>query len=155
MVCLGLEPGAARWEAQMNPLSYEGTPRIFLCVFLSVSLSSAFIILVQQPQHFVLAIFKWTFYSTFICLHDDDESKKQNGKKCLEAWLDEEKEKVTVRNRINREQCDQIWRNFAILAKSSKSWTILWVYLLSGNILANCICQWASFHWYKLPNVEK
>ena len=58
MVCLGLEPGAARWEAQMNPLSYEGTPRIFLCVFLSVSLSSAFIFLVQQPQHFVLAIFK-------------------------------------------------------------------------------------------------
>ena len=130
MVCLGLEPGAARWEAQMNPLSYEGTPRIFLCVFLSVSLSSAFIFLVQQPQHFVLAIFKWTFYSTFICLHDDDESKKQNGKKCLEAWLDEEKEKVTVRNRINsREQCDQIWRNFAILAKSSKSWTIFWGFI--------------------------
>ena len=26
MVCLGLEPGAARWKAQTNPLSYGGTP---------------------------------------------------------------------------------------------------------------------------------
>ena len=26
MGCLGLEPGAAEWKAQMNPLSYGGTP---------------------------------------------------------------------------------------------------------------------------------
>ena len=26
MVCLGLEPGAARWKVQTNPLSYGGTP---------------------------------------------------------------------------------------------------------------------------------
>ena len=26
MVCLGLEPGAAGWKAQTNPLSYSGTP---------------------------------------------------------------------------------------------------------------------------------
>ena len=26
MVCLGLEPGAAEWKAQTNPLSYDGTP---------------------------------------------------------------------------------------------------------------------------------
>ena len=26
MVCLGLKPGAAGWEAQMNSLSYGGTP---------------------------------------------------------------------------------------------------------------------------------
>ena len=26
MVCLGLEPGAAWWKAQTNPLSYSGTP---------------------------------------------------------------------------------------------------------------------------------
>ena len=26
MVCLGLEPGGARWKAQTNPLSYGGTP---------------------------------------------------------------------------------------------------------------------------------
>ena len=25
MVCLGLEPGAAEWKAQTNPLSYGGT----------------------------------------------------------------------------------------------------------------------------------
>ena len=26
MVCLGLEPGAAGWKLQTNPLSYGGTP---------------------------------------------------------------------------------------------------------------------------------
>ena len=26
MVCLGLEPGAAWWKVQTNPLSYGGTP---------------------------------------------------------------------------------------------------------------------------------
>ena len=26
MVCSGLEPGAAGWKAQTNPLSYGGTP---------------------------------------------------------------------------------------------------------------------------------
>ena len=26
MVCLGLEPRAAAWKAQTNPLSYGGTP---------------------------------------------------------------------------------------------------------------------------------
>ena len=26
MVCLGLEPRAARWKVQTNPLSYGGTP---------------------------------------------------------------------------------------------------------------------------------
>ena len=26
MVCLGVEPGAAGWKAQTNPLSYGGTP---------------------------------------------------------------------------------------------------------------------------------
>ena len=26
MVCLGLEPGAAGWKAQTNPLSYGGSP---------------------------------------------------------------------------------------------------------------------------------
>ena len=28
MVCLGLEPGAAGWKVQTNPLSYGGTPMI-------------------------------------------------------------------------------------------------------------------------------
>ena len=26
MVCLGIEPRAAGWKAQMNPLNYSGTP---------------------------------------------------------------------------------------------------------------------------------
>ena len=30
MVCLGFEPGAAGWKAQMNPLSYGGTPHVRL-----------------------------------------------------------------------------------------------------------------------------
>ena len=28
MVCLGLEPRAAAWKAQTNPLSYGGTPLV-------------------------------------------------------------------------------------------------------------------------------
>ena len=28
MVCLGFEPGVAGWKAQMNPLSYGGTPEV-------------------------------------------------------------------------------------------------------------------------------
>ena len=32
MVCLGLEPGAAVWKVQMNPLSYGGTPVVVLFV---------------------------------------------------------------------------------------------------------------------------
>ena len=28
MVCLGLEPGAAGWKVQKNPLSYGVTPKI-------------------------------------------------------------------------------------------------------------------------------
>ena len=30
MECLGVEPGAAWWKAQTNPLSYGGTPCEFL-----------------------------------------------------------------------------------------------------------------------------
>ena len=30
MVCLGLEPGAAGWKMQTNPLSYGGTPTFFI-----------------------------------------------------------------------------------------------------------------------------
>ena len=33
MVCLGLEPGAAEWQAQINPLSYGGTPKIIHFAF--------------------------------------------------------------------------------------------------------------------------
>ena len=31
MVCLGLEPGAAGWQVQTNPLSYGGTPSLLFC----------------------------------------------------------------------------------------------------------------------------
>ena len=34
MVCLGFEPGVAGWKAQMNPLSYGGTPKIVMFVCL-------------------------------------------------------------------------------------------------------------------------
>ena len=30
MACLGVEPGAAEWKAQTNPLSYGGTPKELL-----------------------------------------------------------------------------------------------------------------------------
>ena len=31
MVCLGLETGVAVWKAQMDPLSYGGTPKFLNC----------------------------------------------------------------------------------------------------------------------------
>ena len=31
MVCQGLEPGAAGWKVQTNPLSYSGTSLMTLC----------------------------------------------------------------------------------------------------------------------------
>ena len=40
MVCLGLEPGVAEWQVQMNPLSYGGTP-----------ISNRFICLVESKPH--------------------------------------------------------------------------------------------------------
>ena len=33
MACLGVEPGAAWWKAQTNPLSYGGTPKGGLLLF--------------------------------------------------------------------------------------------------------------------------
>ena len=37
MMCLGLEPGAAGWKAQTNPLSYGGTPKANLNVLVLFS----------------------------------------------------------------------------------------------------------------------
>ena len=34
MACLGVEPGAAGWKAQTNPLSYGGTPQKIRILFL-------------------------------------------------------------------------------------------------------------------------
>ena len=35
MVCLGLEPGAAGWKAQTNPLSYGGMTSLIVCRLLN------------------------------------------------------------------------------------------------------------------------
>ena len=40
MVCLGIEPGEAGWKAQRTPLSYGGTPYLYLYVSLSLSVSN-------------------------------------------------------------------------------------------------------------------
>ena len=34
MVCLGFEPGAAGWKARTNPLSYGGTPKQIVLLWL-------------------------------------------------------------------------------------------------------------------------
>ena len=50
MVCLGLEPGAAGWKAQTNPLSYGSTPSL-ICLDTVVSVhtnSSKFSCLVNS-----------------------------------------------------------------------------------------------------------
>ena len=56
-------------------------------------------------------------------------------------------------------QCDQIWRNFATLAKSLKSWAILGdlftIWQNFGPALASFVCHWANLRSFKWPNVEK
>ena len=53
-------------------------------------------------------------------------------------------------------QCDQIWQNFALLAKSSKSRAIFWGFIsYLRETLANFGNHCASFHRCKWPNVEK
>ena len=56
-------------------------------------------------------------------------------------------------------QCDQIWRNFATLAKVYKSLANFWWFIF---YLANCTAHfgnfmtfWANFHCCKWPNTEK
>ena len=44
---LGLEPGAAGWKAQKNPLSYGGTPNPFKCL---QGLSSPYRAVLDQVQ---------------------------------------------------------------------------------------------------------
>ena len=39
MACLGVEPGAAWWKAQTNPLSYGGTPKVGDCYLFIFSLN--------------------------------------------------------------------------------------------------------------------
>ena len=50
MACLGVEPGAAGWKAQTNPLSYGGTP--CLKFFNGPSPASFKFIFVLFKQHF-------------------------------------------------------------------------------------------------------
>ena len=45
MVCLGLEPRAAGWKAQTNPLSYGGTPQTIV-VSEKVFIKSSFLSIV-------------------------------------------------------------------------------------------------------------
>ena len=61
MVCLGLEPGAAGWKAQTNPLSYGGTPKSLD----SLSLQLAFKYLRKLPS----PIFSLTIYFSFVLGH--------------------------------------------------------------------------------------
>ena len=58
----------------------------------------------------------------------------------------------------DEQQCDQIWRIFATLAKMSKSWAIfegLFPILENfGPTLANLLHYWANFYCCKWPNIE-
>ena len=57
---------------------------------------------------------------------------------------------VRIPSRHPQLQCDQIWRNFATLAKTLKSWAIFeglfTIWENFGQTLANLVCHWASFH---------
>ena len=57
------------------------------------------------------------------------------------------------------EQCDQIWHNFATLAKNINLWQCLkglFAFWISFKpILAQLFCIGANFHFSKWPNIEK
>ena len=51
MVCLGLEPGAAGWKAQMNPLSYGSAPNtLLLKIVINVNKPILYQVTYLQPQ---------------------------------------------------------------------------------------------------------
>ena len=56
------------------------------------------------------------------------------------------------------DQCGQIWRNFATLAKILNVFAIfLRVYLVFGKMLSllwQFFCYWANLHCGKLPQIE-
>ena len=60
---------------------------------------------------------------------------------------------------IGTNQRDQIWRNFATLAKSSKFPAIFessfGIWHTFKPILTNFVCLWADFHWCKWSKIEK
>ena len=60
---------------------------------------------------------------------------------------------------IGTNQRDQIWRNFATLAKSSNIPAIFessfGICHTFKPILTNFVCLWADFHWCKWPKIEK
>ena len=69
MVYLGLEPGAAGWYAQTNPLSYGCTASIsfFLSLFIFLSVSLSYISLfVTLPSSILLFIFSLSL-SQLLC----------------------------------------------------------------------------------------
>ena len=66
MVCLGLEPGAAGWKAQTNPLSYGGTPSLsnivyFLFNFYKIKIGSVIALLRRRlsPEIFKVSFGRW------------------------------------------------------------------------------------------------
>ena len=72
MACLGVEPGAAGWKAQTNPLSYGGTP-----FFTNVSIKSCiskctgeneFQLILFTPKALIMSgfILKYYFLTLFM-----------------------------------------------------------------------------------------
>ena len=58
----------------------------------------------------------------------------------------------------HNDQCDQIGRNFATLAKKWKSLANVWIFIsYLANVeptLANLLHYWANFHCCSWPNIE-
>ena len=54
MVCLGLEPGAAGWKAQTNPLSYGGTPINYVVEYNSHYVQSDYTCNLGPTKNFIL-----------------------------------------------------------------------------------------------------
>ena len=127
MLCIGIEPEAIGWQAQTDPLIYGGLPFTTLLhssIFPPRSRQSSFFaaknlkVLVKDQANFPITGFSMMDSSQF-------------SKTCS----------IFRTVLFTRKQCDQIWRNFATLAKNLKYWVILggFIYCLAnfGTTLAS------------------
>ena len=85
--------------------------------------------------------------------------REREGDRLRERFMAHEWERVCMwEEEITVSQCDQIWPNFATLAKFYKSVAIFWrlvKYLARlWTYLGNVLCYWAKVHCCKEPNIQ-
>ena len=73
---------------------------------------------------------------------------------CQQHGHDESHRTTWGHHRVTRfGKISPIWQNLQSLGQFFEGLFIIWEHF--GPTLANIVCNWASFHWRKWPNVEK